>query len=224
MTIKIGAITVGQSPRVDVMNDIEDYLKKADIKIIQRGALDGMTQTEIESIAPNKNDYTLVTRLSDGTSVKIAEKHILPRIQNLINELSQETNAICMFCTGEFPSFKTNKLILYPQILLHHFVAGILGNRCLGIISPDAVQIKNTIERWHKNGAKDVVATASSPYKNFEQIIPAAEKLKTQGAELIVLDCIGYSQQMKNSIIESTGLPVILPRTVLAHTLCELFS
>ena len=32
----------------------------------------------------------LVSRLKDGTSVKMAEKHILPRIQKIITELNEE--------------------------------------------------------------------------------------------------------------------------------------
>mgnify|MGYP002922345759 FL=1 len=100
---KIGAITVGQAPRVDVTPDIEPLLRG--ITLVQRGALDGMTKEELKAIEPEEGDYVLVSRLKDGTSVKMAEKHILPRIQKIITELNEEgMEAILMLCTGQFLS------------------------------------------------------------------------------------------------------------------------
>ena len=69
---KIGAITVGQSPRTDVTQEIEGLL--GSIELIQRGALDGVTADDITRMAPQPGEYVLVTRLTDGTSVRIAKK------------------------------------------------------------------------------------------------------------------------------------------------------
>ena len=108
---KIGAITVGQAPRVDVTPDIEPLLRG--ITLVQRGALDGMTKEELKAIEPEEGDYVLVSRLKDGTSVKMAEKHILPRIQKIITELNEEgMEAILMLCTGQFPHFESSATFL----------------------------------------------------------------------------------------------------------------
>ena len=40
---KIGAITIGQAPRTDVMEDLDDILR-GDVELIQAGALDLLTQ------------------------------------------------------------------------------------------------------------------------------------------------------------------------------------
>ena len=39
---------------------------------------------------------------------------------------------------------------------------------------------------------------------------------------LIVLDCIGYTQEMKKMFAEKTGKKVVLPRTLLARVVSEL--
>jgi len=39
---------------------------------------------------------------------------------------------------------------------------------------------------------------------------------------MIVLDCMGFSGPMKQRAAELGGVPVVLPRTVLARTLAEL--
>ena len=45
--MKIGAITIGQAPRVDVTCDIMDIFS-GKIELLQRGGLDGLTREEIE--------------------------------------------------------------------------------------------------------------------------------------------------------------------------------
>ncbi len=223
MVRKIGAITVGQSPRVDVMPDLEPLLQG--VEIIQRGALDGMTREDLQAIEPKNNEYVLVTRLRDGSSVRLAEKHILPRIQKHIDELcAQDVDGILMLCTGEFPKFSCLKPLLYPQVLLQHFMAGVIGDQVLGILSPDQSQILQSKKRWHENGVKDVLVAAASPYETVDQVIAKAVQLKADGAQLLVLDCIGYTQAMKDAIREKTGIPVILGRTVAARAAAELFA
>jgi protein AroM len=63
---------------------------------------------------------------------------------------------------------------------------------------------------------------AGSPYADIGELERAAVALKDWGAELIVLDCIGFTGAMKARAAAIVGAPVILPRTVLARTLAEL--
>ena len=52
MKRRIGAITIGQSPRDDIIDDICPLLPES-LEIIQKGVLDGMTSQELEAIAPS---------------------------------------------------------------------------------------------------------------------------------------------------------------------------
>ena len=108
MKRRIGAITIGQSPRVDIIDDICPLLPES-LEIIQKGVLDGMTSQELEAIAPSGTSDAdgpiLVSRLSNGKSVVMGEKKILPIIQNLIYSLEKEdVSLILMLCTGTFPN------------------------------------------------------------------------------------------------------------------------
>ena len=40
--------------------------------------------------------------------------------------------------------------------------------------------------------------------------------------DLIVLDCIGYTQEMKKMFAQKTGKKVVLPRTLLVRVVSEL--
>lgn len=223
MASRIGAITVGQSPRVDVVPEISALF--GGVEVEQRGALDGLSFEEILALAPEAGDYVLVTRLQDGRSVRIAEKHILTRIQAHIDDLvRQGVDGILMLCTGEFPVFHADVPILYPQRLLQHFVAGVVSDKAVGVLSPDASQIPQSSRRWRENGVANVLVQAANPYGDPALVLEAAKLLKAQGAEVLVLDCIGYTCAMKAAIQAETGLPVALPRTIAARTVAELFA
>ena len=223
MARKIGAITVGQSPRTDVVGELGELLQG--IELQQRGALDGLSPEEIKNLAPVEGDYVLVTKLRDGSSVHIAEKYILERIQKHITDLEKEgVDGILMLCTGEFPKFDTSLQLLYPQKLLQHFVAGVAGAAKVGIFTPDVSQIPQASRRWIANGCSQVFVEAASPYGDPEVVYKAALKLREQGAELLVMDCIGFTWAMKRRVMKDTGLPVVLPRTVAARALSEMFA
>jgi protein AroM len=223
MVKRIGAITVGQSPRIDIVPEIKGLL--GNVEIVEAGALDGLSYEEILQFAPSEKDYVLVTKLRDGRSVKISESYILQQIQKLIDQLTASgTDGIVMFCSGEFPEFSCTHPILYPQILLQQFVTVVAKGKKLGVINPDASQAPQALKRWSKVPVSQIAIEAASPYTDPDKIWQAASALKSWGAEMVVMDCMGFNQSMKQEVARIVGVPVILPRTVAARAVAELFS
>ena len=218
---KIGAITIGQSPRVDVVPEMLEVLGPS-VELVEGGALDGLSASQVSEIAPRDGDYVLVTRLRDGTSVHVAEHQILPRMQEQVDRLVADgAEAVALLCTGEFPAFRSSRLVVEPQVVLHHFVAAIARGRRLGVVVPAPEQVEQGTRRW-QGVAGEVCVAAGSPYAEIAELERAAKTLKGWGAELIVLDCIGFTGAMKARAAAIAGAPVVLPRTVLARTLAEL--
>src|SRR5699024_5499162 len=120
-------------------------------------------------------------------------------------------------CTGDFPSLITKKPILYPDKILNHLVKAVMNEGKIGIIIPLEEQKETLIKKWT---GFEVDAEAATPYEASD-IRGAASKLKERGAELIVLDCIGYSEEHKIEAKKGSNLPVILPRTLLARVAME---
>ena len=85
MTAKIGMITIGQSPRDDVVPDIKRFLGPG-IEVLEAGALDGLSIEDVENMSPKNGDYMLVTRMRDGAQVTIGKSHILSRMQECIDD------------------------------------------------------------------------------------------------------------------------------------------
>lgn len=223
MGARVGAITIGQSPRTDVVPEMVP-LMGPDIEIVQAGALDGLSAGEIAAMAPRPGDYVLVTRLRDGTSVQVAKHHIVARMQEQINRVVQEgARVVVLLCTGEFPELTSPRLLVEPQLVLHHATAALAGGRRLGVLVPAAEQVDQGVARWQGLGA-ELRVEAASPYGEADRIREAAASLRGWGAELVVLDCIGFTVAMKKEVRDVAGAPVILPRTLLARTLAELLS
>ncbi len=132
----IGTVTIGQSPRTDVIPDVASILGP-DIEIREAGALDGLSPEIIASFAPGEGDYVLVTRLADGSSVQVAERHITPRIHEKIAEhFTGGIPVVLLLCTGEFPDFETGGLLIRPQKVLFNAVAAVAKGMRIGILTP----------------------------------------------------------------------------------------
>lgn len=225
MKKKLGTITIGQSPRLDVVPEIIPYLGD-EVDVVEAGALDGLTYEDIQEFTPEEGDYILVSKLRDGRSVRFAERYILPRLQDCIYKLEEEGADIILFiCTGVFPDiFKSTKPIIYPQKILHSVLSNLVGNGKLAVIIPEASQIEQCEKKWSE-AVSQVVAVNASPYKEEDELVKAIDQLNSiSDVDFIVMDCIGYNQKMKEMIAEGTGKPVILARTLVARVLGEILN
>ncbi len=217
--LKIGMITIGQSPRNDVIAEIREILDQ--MEIVQRGCLDELTNEQIKRLKPKETEPFLVTALRDGSSVQVSKGKTVQLLQQRIKELeNKDVTAIVLLCTGDFSNLESKKLLIQPGRLIRGLVEGMLsGEEKLGVVIPCSEQIGQTKKKWSR--LNPVVAVAS-PYDNSARIQQAAEKLGAETVDLTVLDCIGYTRRMKQTVKEITGKPVILARTLLARALKEL--
>ena len=220
----IGTVTIGQSPRTDVIPDVASILGP-DIEIREAGALDGLSPEIIASFAPREGDYVLVTRLADGSSVQVAERHITPRIHEKIAEhFTGGIPVVLLLCTGEFPDFETGGLLIRPQKVLFNAVAAVAKGMRIGILTPSPEQVDQSENRWGSL-SPFVRAVPSSPYVNaMEAARTAAEELKEWKAEITVLDCIGYTLAIRSLVREITDRPALLARGVAASMVKELIG
>lgn len=221
---KIGMITIGQSPRVDVVPEMRQVLGDG-IEILEAGALDGLTLEEVKKFYPKERDYILCTRMSDGTEVVVAKRFIVPRVQHCINLLTEGGAEILLFlCTGRFPEFHSKPLFIEAQQIVDHTMEALQSKKGkVGLIIPLKNQIGQTKKMYHHLRGK-VVLKAASPYAITDEVATAAEELKRADPQVIVMHCMGYTREMKKKVMEITGKPTLLARTLVARTLKELLS
>lgn len=220
----IGAITVGQSPRVDVTCDIA-HIFGSDVELLEAGALDGLSKEEIGAFTPSPEDYVLVSRLNDGSSVTFAERYIIPRLQQCIRDLeARGAQIIIFFCTGKFPQFDASVPLVFPNHILKGVVPALTTSSNIAVISPSPAQVEQSKTRW-KACVDHVTVIPASPYGGDKaKLVEAANMVKDLDADLVVLDCIGYTQEMKRLFTDITNKNVVLARTLMARVACEILD
>lgn len=220
----IGVVTIGQSPRTDVVPEIRRLVYDAghsrNVTFLEKGALDGLSTEEIERLAPKDGKDLLVTRLRNGTEVTVDKNLIRPRLEQAISELDREgAEIIALLCSDEFPPFRSESPLIIPARLLSGVLSSIFLNGKLGVMVPSEKQVGVATEAYHRLGFQPI-AVAASPYGKKEAITDAANRLKGD-VSLVVMDCFGYNLEMKSQVRKITETPVILVRSLLAFTLNE---
>jgi len=214
----VGVLTIGQSPRTDVTPSIEAILENS-VSIVESGGLDSVTNETVHSVEPDEYDTTYISRMRDGKSVKMGKSKLLPLLQAELSALEETVDIVLMLCTGDFPTLQTKKPIVYPDKVLNHIVSALLPSGSLGLIIPLEEQRETLLSKWQQEGLK-IFAEVASPYEESD-IAGAAVALREKGADLIVLDCMGYNERHKSEAIKGSGLPVLLPRTLVARIIAE---
>jgi protein AroM len=224
MNKKVGIITIGQSPRTDVVPEMAAFFGEG-VEVLERGALDGLTLEQVREYAPEAGMIHLCTCMRDGSEVVVAKEKLLPRIQEAIDDLNREEVAlILLLCVGEFPQFRSTCLVVEPQKIVDHCVEGLIGtSHRLGIVIPIAEQEDWVLETFSKMAAS-ITVTVASPYAGQNDLLTAAETLKKAACDLIVMYCMGFNRQSTRPIREITAKPVIVSSAIVARTVAELLE
>jgi len=218
----LGLVTIGQSPREDIMPQMTPFLP-GDVELRHMGALDGLAHEQILELAPGPGDYVLHTRLRDGSSVTIGREGIVSLVQACIDKLEEEgANPILLLCTGEFPELHSRRLLIEPDRLLINVIRG-LGVRRLGVMVPLPSQVGELTEKWDEIGVA-VTFSAASPYTDENQVTRAARELDGHELDLVIMDCMGYTRAHKRAVSRATGRPVMLSSSVVARVVGELLE
>ena len=224
MQTKIGMITVGQSPRDDIAPAMSRILGP-EIEIIQKGALDGLSDTQIQGFAPEAAEVRLCTRLADGRQVVVVKEKILSLVQDRIDDLNQAAvDLIVLLCTGHFPRFESRCLIVEAQKIVDKSLEALVDDRyTLGIVVPLAEQMDQARQSLSHLTPNIYVAVAS-PYGPVEAVRKAAAKLYQNQVDLVALHCMGFSSDHRQVMREIMQKPVLVANSIVARTLAELLS
>ncbi len=220
--IKLGLITIGQSPRTDAHKDLKEVFKEK-IDIVECGALDDLDSHGLKEIYPKEGDYVLVSRLRDGKEVKMSREKVIPIVQKCIEKLEKEVDLNLLFCTGEFPEFQHKKPFFEPSYIIKNMVKSIIQKKeSIGVFIPNEDQIDEAKTRWERDGHKAYVFPLS-PYREKDKLEKLVSKMDFSNLSILVFDCVGYTREMELLVRRYTNLPIILPRTFVSSLIMNLY-
>jgi protein AroM len=223
MARTLGIITIGQAPRDDIAALFAQHAPTG-TKVVLRGALDGLSDAEVDKLQPESGGDTLYTRLRGGRDVKISKKAVIARSPKAIARLRDDgCDAIVYACTGEFPPIAGDEGILFPSRVLNGLATGLLPQGRLGLLIPLAEQAEKLAAKWARPGL-EIVAEALAPSADAKEANAAAERLAARKPDLVAMDCMSYTPITKEQVKPALGVPTLLAITATGRVLREMLE
>ena len=215
---RIGALTIGQSPRPDLVELVTNLLPNDEI--IQEGALDGLIINEL----PNARgvDYPLVTRMRDSSLVMVSENFVAPKLQNALDKLEAVgVVANILMCAGTFADLNGTRPLFKP-FNIGQGILRALGIQSIGLIAPVPEQEAPIQQRWEKAGFSTTVWTADINDQDEKFHLQISNQIQKHNLNGIVLDYFGHPVDLVKELQNSVDIPIFdlgyLAITTLAST------
>ncbi len=219
----LGIATIGQAPRDDIADLFAQHAPPG-TRVILRGALDGMSDEEVDRVRPESGGDTLYTRLRGGRDVKISKKAVIARSSMTLAALRADGCDVLVYaCTGDFPPMEGDEGVLFPSRVLAGIAGGLLPRGRLGILVPLAEQAEKLASKWARPGV-EVVAEALAPSAGAKEADAAARRLAARKPDLVAMDCMSYTPMTKAWVKPGLGVPTLLAITATGRVLREMLD
>ena len=223
MSHTLGIVTIGQAPRDDIAALFAQHAP-AGTKVILRGALDGLSDAEIDRAKPTDGGDTLYTKLRGGRDVKISKRAVIERSPQALQKLRDDGCEVLVYaCTGEFPEMPGDENVLFPSRVLNGLATGLLPRGRLGLLIPLAEQAAKLSAKWARPGL-EVVAEALAPSADAGEADAAARRLAARKPDLVAMDCMSYTPMTKEWVKPALGVPALLAITATGRVLREMLE
>jgi protein AroM len=193
-------ITIGETPRDDVIPELLNLMGKTDLPYREIGLIDGVDPSIYK---PLNDDDVLVSRKRDGSVAYISHRWV-------VEELSQiECEGLCvLLCTGEFESER----FILPYKVIDSFFSAMPKLDRVTVVVPELQQYASAVKRWSKVGSR-TNCVAFSPYRSSELNVDLSQE------QLVYLDCMGFGLKHEEFFRTKTYGIVLSARRILANYL-----
>ncbi|AOS63941.1 AroM family protein [Actinoalloteichus hymeniacidonis] len=217
----LGVVTIGQTPRVDLTPELTAVLPPC--RLVEHGALDGLSTEEIAALAPRPGEHAVTSRLRDGGSAVFGHDQSLGLVAAAIRRAEDDgADLVLLACSGSFVGLEHRKPLLLVEQLAHHAVAGLGPELRIGIVRPLAAQLSDAGEAWARTLGRAVAAVdVAAPYSDGQAASAAAAARIADSTDVIILDCMGFDEPMRRAAAEASGRTVLLVRGLAARVTAE---
>lgn len=221
----LATLTLGQAPRRDLQPLLLEHLPED--RIAHFGLLDGLSAAEIEQrYAPQPGEKVTMTHMEDGSYVVLSAARVEIALQELIKKLEdQGFETFLLLCSGEYKNLVAeNAVLLEPYSILPPLVNAITGGHQVGIMVAREEYLDEQAYKWQSLAQKPHYVVANPWQPTDHELTEAALQLQEQGADVVVLDCLGFHQRHRDFLQKMLGIPVLLSNTLIAKLAAELVA
>lgn len=221
----VAILTVGKVPVSEVLPFLTEHLSEQQIS--QVSLLGNLSPDEVRhQFSPAPSEPTLLTQLMDNTIISVGRDKISMAMQGIIEQLdNQGYDVILLMSTMQLTGLSArNAILLEPERIIPPLVASIVDGHQVGIILPVAEMIKFQEQKWRNLTHPPLYALANPNPGNEAALLEAGKKLRAEGADVLVLDCLGYHQKHRDLLQKQMDVPVLLSNVLVARLAVELLT
>lgn len=223
MKATLAMVTIGVVPVSEVLPLLTEHISEEHITHLS--LLASLTREQVMAeYSREAGEAPLYVLLSDGQSAEISFPKVERALQGVIEVLdNQGFDVILLMSTLRFNSLVArNAMLLEPARIIPPLISTIVDSHQVGIIVPMPELLPLQERKWSGLEKPPVYALANPFYDTEADWLRAAKNLVTQGAEVLLLDCLGFHQRHRDLLQKSLDVPVLLTNVLVARLASEL--
>ncbi|EEK2463273.1 TPA: AroM family protein [Salmonella enterica subsp. enterica serovar Veneziana] len=223
MSASLAILTIGVVPMSEVLPLLTEYIDEQ--HITHHSLLGKMSREDVMAdYAVEPGDDPLLTLLNDNLIAHVSRQKVERDLQSVVEVLdNQGYDVIILMSTAAIKSMAArNSILLEPLRIIPPLVASIVDGHQVGVIVPVAELLAAQEKKWQVLQMPPVYSLANPVHGSEQQLIDAGQALLDQGADVIMLDCLGFHQRHRDILQQALDVPVLLSNVLIARLASEL--
>ncbi|EEJ8001525.1 AroM family protein [Salmonella enterica] len=223
MSASLAILTIGVVPMSEVLPLLTEYIDEQ--HITHHSLLGKMSREDVMAdYAVEPGDDPLLTLLNDNQITHVSRQKVERDLQSVVEVLdNQGYDVIILMSTAAIKSMAArNSILLEPLRIIPPLVASIVDGHQVGVIVPVAELLAAQEKKWQVLQMPPVYSLANPVHGSEQQLINAGQALLDQGADVIMLDCLGFHQRHRDILQQALDVPVLLSNVLIARLASEL--
>lgn len=225
MKATLAILTIGVVPVSEVLPLLTEHVSEQ--QITHLSLLAGISREEVmEDYAIGTGEDPLPTMLSDGDLAHVSHQKVERALQGIIEVLdNQGYDVILLMSTAPISGLVArNSILLEPMRIIPPLVASIVDNHQVGVIVPIQELLDNQANKWKVLQKMPLFALANPFWDSETKLIAAGRELLDQGADVLMLDCLGFHQRHRDLLQKALDVPVLLSNVLVTRLASELLA
>lgn len=224
MNTSLAILSVGDVPVDEIMPLLTEHIPAQQITHLNVPgslSLDCLTH----SYGADGEEAALLVRLADDSVVRVSPHKIEQALQAVVDMLeAQSCELIMVLGDADFSGLHTRSaILLLPDRIVPPLVASIVEGHQVGILLSAPEQLTLQQQKWQGLETPPIYGP-DAPLYDDAALVSAGGELKTRGADVLVLDCLGFHQRHRDVLQKALEIPVLLSHMLVARLASELLA
>lgn len=223
MSPTLAILTIGVVPVKEILPLLTEHIPEQ--QITHLSLLGEMDPDEVRAeYGAEPGETAIPTRLRDDSLGMVSRDKIERDLQSVIEVMdNQGYDVILLMSTADVRGLVArNSILIEPQRIIPPLVASIVDGHQVGVIVPVPEMMAPQKRKWQVL-ENEPYYTLGHPFLSSEsEFIAAAKSLVEKGADVLMLDCLGFHQHHRDLLQKALDVPVLLSNVLVARLAAEL--